>query len=453
MAQKKQEYNLFTAISMIIGIVIGSGIFFKSDDVLFYTGGNVTLGVILFVVAGISILFGSLSVAQVALRTNKPGGLITYIEEAWGRNAGGAIGWFNATVYNPTLCVVVSWVAGIYIAMLFGLPSSLEIQCLIGFIVLVFIFLLNIFAKKIGGYFQISTTIIKMIPLFLFAILGLVKGNPSNITAHTVVEGASSVGFLAALVPIAFSFDGWIVSTSISHEIKNSKKNLPLALIISPIFIVLAYSLYLVGLSALVGPQEIVSLGDAHVDVAATKLFGANGAKIVLVFVVISVLGTVNGLTMGLIRMPYSLAERNTFPQSNIVKKISEKYDVPMTSAVISFFIVLAWYVIHYIVTKFGLLQGADVSEIAIVVNYLCFIGIYIAVMKLYKKGEIKSRIHGIFNPIMAIIGSFIIFAGSALIISEEGISLNLKSITFMAISFTILISSYFYCKKTSKVV
>lgn len=74
------KYGLVTAVTMIIGICIGSGIFFKSDNVLVATGGNILLGVISFVLAAISIVFGCLTIGELATRTDKVGGLITYAE-------------------------------------------------------------------------------------------------------------------------------------------------------------------------------------------------------------------------------------------------------------------------------------------------------------------------------------------------------------------------------------
>lgn len=444
----KKEYSLFTAISMIVGIVIGSGIFFKSDDVLNYTGGNVMLGVLVFCIAAISIIFGSLTIAQLAIRNNKPGGVITYMEETWSPALSGSFGWFHTLVYYPTLIVVVSWVAGLYICSLFGFEQTLELQCIIGFMATCILFIVNIYAKKIGDLLQISATIIKLIPLFLIAILGLLKGDVQNITMDAVVPGSSSLGFITAIVPIAFSFDGWIIATSISHEIKNAKKLLPMALVFSPIFIVIIYSFYLMGISALVGPEQVIALGDEHVNLAATMLFGTSGAKIVLTFVVVSVLGTVNGLILGAIRLPYSLAKRNMFPNAKNVSAINEKLDVPVNSAIISFLLSVAWFVFHYLVFKYSLLLGSDISEIAIVMNYVCYIALYVGVLKLFKSGQIKSKLNGLFNPIMAIIGSLIIFTGSILVISETGIALNIKTLLFVLMSITIIVSSYFYCKK-----
>jgi len=74
---KQKEYGLFTAITMIVGIVIGSGIFFKSDDILNYTGGSVSLGIFVFAFAAISIVFGSLTIGELAARNSKSGGIIS----------------------------------------------------------------------------------------------------------------------------------------------------------------------------------------------------------------------------------------------------------------------------------------------------------------------------------------------------------------------------------------
>jgi APA family basic amino acid/polyamine antiporter len=78
---ENRRYGLFTAITMITGVVIGSGIFFKADNVLSYTNGNVLLGIIIFAVAAMAIIFGCLSISQLANLTDKPGGLIAYTEE------------------------------------------------------------------------------------------------------------------------------------------------------------------------------------------------------------------------------------------------------------------------------------------------------------------------------------------------------------------------------------
>ena len=150
----KKRYGLFTAIAMIIGIVIGSGLFFKSDNILIATGGNVVLGVIIFCFAAVSIIFGSLTVAELASRTDEPGGVLTYARVFINPMAGSAYGWFQTFVYLPTITVVLSWVSGIYFCIFFNINASLELQCLVGFGLLTGLYLMNMLSARLAGLFH-----------------------------------------------------------------------------------------------------------------------------------------------------------------------------------------------------------------------------------------------------------------------------------------------------------
>ena len=151
---QKKEYSLFTAIAMIVGIVIGSGIFFKSDNILIYTNGSIKDGIILFSLAAVGIIFGSLAIGVLASKTTKAGGVITYADEYSGKKTACAFGWFQVFIYYPAVTVVVSWVAGIYGAMLFGIEASSYTIALIGTAAIVGCFLVNVLSANLGGYFQ-----------------------------------------------------------------------------------------------------------------------------------------------------------------------------------------------------------------------------------------------------------------------------------------------------------
>ena len=440
---KKNEYGLFTAIAMIVGIVIGSGIFFKSDNILVATGGSVALGVLVFCIAAIAIIFGSLTISQLASRSSKEGGLMAYAEEYYNKSTSCAFGWFQTFLYFPTLIAVVSWVAGIYICILFGIEGTLEKQMLIGLAIMVFLFVINTLSAKLGGLFQNASTIIKLIPLLLIAVAGLVFGDTSSVS-FSDITAMKSTGWIAAIAPIAFSFDGWVVSTSISHEIKDSKRNLPKALIIAPIFILIVYVLYFVGISMYIGPETIMSLGDAHVDLAANNLLGPWGAKIVLIFVIISIMGTINGLTLGMIRLPHSLSVRNMFPKSKVINKIDEKLLMPVNSAIVAFIIAIVWYIAHYLTTKFGLLPNSDISEISITMSYTMYILLYVKVIQLGRQGKISGIWNTIINPVLAIIGSLIILFGSM------G---NQLFWIYAAFCLLVMLLAVLFCKKNEKII
>ncbi|MDA3730180.1 APC family permease [Niameybacter massiliensis] len=409
---KKTEYGLFTTIGMIVGIVIGSGIFFRSDNILIATGGSIKLGVLVFCLAAISIIFGSLTIAELASRTTKAGGIITYAEDTCNKHVACAFGWFHTFLYYPTLICVVAWVVGIYTCLLFAIEGTLLVQIGIGSIVVCVLFVFNILSTKLGGYFQNFATVIKLIPLFVIGIAGLIGGNPTHLTPNQL-ETAQSASWIAAITPVAFAFDGWIIATSMGHEIKDAKKNLRIALIFAPIFILAIYLLYFIGISLYIGPETVMQLGDAHVDLAAQQLVGPWGAKIILIFVIISVMGTVNGLIMGLLRLPYSLALRDMFPRSEKLKETSHGLSFSLSSAAIAFSVCVFWMIIHYFTQSSGILQNSDVSEIAITINYVLYIVLYIKVFQLGQKGEIKGFWRSKMNPILATCGSLMILFGS----------------------------------------
>jgi APA family basic amino acid/polyamine antiporter len=440
----KRNYGLFTTITMIIGICIGSGIFFKSDNILSATGGNVLLGVIVFVLGATSIIFGGLCISELAARTDCPGGIITYMEEFVNEKFACGMGWFQIFVYYPTVIAVVSWVVGIYICILFGLEGKFEIQMLIGFIYFTFIFVLNSLSAKLGGGFQNFSTVSKMIPLILIAVLGLLFGNPVEGLKNTSASTLGGATWLAAIGPVAFSFDGWTISTSIAAEIRDSKKNLPRALIIAPIFVLLTYVAYFIGVSSLLEPQKIIELQDAHVYVVAERLFGSIGAQIILIFVIIAVMGTVNGIILGYIRLPYSMAIRGNkmFPLSEKLSQHNDKRGVPVNSAIFCYIVTIIWYAIHYVTVKFNILPNSDISEISIVMSYIFYLILYYKVFTLYRKGEIHSIYKGVIVPILATIGSMFILSG--------GLQNKLFFI-YAAICIMVVLISFLYYNSHSK--
>lgn len=414
-SQQKVKFGLPTAVTMIVGIVIGSGIFFKADSLYVITNGNILLGCIYWLLGALGIIFGGLTIAEWAKRLDTVGGLISYSEMAFGKVFGFLAGWFQTIIYLPALCAIIAFVSGLYTAQLFGLAGMAWIW-LFTFVSLFFIFTLNIFATKLAATFQTTTVIIKLVPLIIFAIVGIVFGNPSTV----FVEGirlpllfATSSGIVA----VAFSYDGWLVAPSICHEIKNAKRNLSLALALAPIFIMVIYIAYYVGVSVVVGPEFIQTVVDGTSTIptvykAAQILFGDSGAKLILVAVVLSILGVLNGLVLGLTRMPYALALRKEIPFSDKISIVNKKYDMPLYSCLITIFITLLWLGIHYLSTVIPALATLDISSLPIIMTYFFYILLYIGIIKLYLAKQIKSVFSGMIFPILAILGALVVIYG-----------------------------------------
>lgn len=441
MEQQRREYGLFTTIAMIVGIVIGSGIFFKSDDMLGYTGGNVGLAVLVFCIAAFTIVFGCLTFSQLAALTDKPGGVITYANEFVGKRWASMFGWFQVFIYYPTLTVLISWVVGIYVSLTMGWEMDFWRFCVIGLIWFFICFGYNILSAKIGGWFQEAAVIIKLIPLFAIAIGGLVFGDPVAAIQNPspeAIEATKTLGWVAAIGPIAFSFDGWVVSMAVAHEVKNSRRNVPRALVAAPLFVLAAYLMYFLGITGYLGADQVMELGDASVATAATNLIGPTFASIIYVFVTISVMGTVNGVILGYIRLPYSLALRNAIPFSSSLKKINHKLNMPVNSAFFAIAVSGVWWVIHWAQNEYSLLINGDIAEIAISMSYLLYIILYYQVFRLWREGKVKGIGYGVIFPIFAALGSLFVLIG--------GLT-NPQFIIFVIICMIAIIGGFLYGK------
>lgn len=412
---RSQHYGFFTATAMIVGIVIGSGIFFKCDDVLSYTGGNIGLGILVFCIGALSIIFGSLTLTELSMRSNNSGGFVGYYEKFISKEAASAFGWFQTLIYYPTINSVVAWVAGVYTCSLLGIHATLEIQIAIGLLYLTVIFAVNILSLKTGGYFQNAATAIKLVPLLGIAFVSLFWSAPiPEIPAGVELVAGNDVGFkwIAALAPIAFSYDGWVIATSITNEVRNPRKNMTLALIVGPIIILAVYLLYFLGFTKILGTEYILSLGDDALNIVGTLLLGEHGKRILLTIIITAVLGVVNGITLGSLRMPQALASKNMFPFAAKVAKINPKVELSISSSLISYGVTVIWLMIHYLTQKSGVMGSGDVSEISIVFSYACYSVLYLKVLKMKKDHEISSVFKGIICPILALTGTLIILIG-----------------------------------------
>ena len=400
---------------MITGIVIGSGIFFKSDDVLRYTNGNMVLGIVVFIVAAIAIIFGSLAISTLAAKTDSPGGIIGYADQFINKRAASAFGWFQMVLYFGPIIAVVAWVTGLYLCQLFQIEPTPLASSLVGAITLFVIFIINALSAALGGVIQNAAMLIKLIPLAIIAFVGLFTGEPTQIIAkdlQTLPQTMQASSWITAFAPIAFSFDGWSVATTICHEIKNSKRNLPIALIVAPIAVLSCYLLYFVGITSLVGVSTVMEQGNESVYTAANQVFGSIGAKLILIFVVISVLGTLNGLTLGFIQLPYSLGIRNMLPGSKYLTKTSKRFgNMPVYSALFALVLSVFWLIINYLTQSASMI--GDVSEVPIGLSYVIYILLYITVIRLGKKGQVKGKFMAYVVPAFAIVGSLIILAGT----------------------------------------
>lgn len=416
MEKLTKKFGLLTAICMVVGTVIGSGVFFKAQNVLAATGGSMPLGIAAWVITGLLMIVCSLQFASMATKYEKVSGVVDYAEATCGTGYGYYLAWFMVNIYYPGMTSVLAWVSARYLGVLFGWSMvGPEVMALAGFF-LIASYTMNALSPKLAGKFQISATVIKLIPITLMAIVGTIVGfangtlttNFTTVVTETV-GGTASSGLFAAVVATVFAYEGWIVATSINAELKNPKKNLPLALIIGSLVVVAAYVLYFIGVA---GGASNAVLIEEGATTAFTNIFGGIGGAILNICIVVSCLGTLNGLMVGATRGMYAIAARNMGPKPETFGQIDKATNMTTNSSIWGLFICALWLVYFYGANLtngwFGVFNF-DSSELPIVTIYAMYIPIFIAWMKKEKDMGVFSRFILPFLSIVACL--FMVFA------------------------------------------
>ena len=432
--QMQRKYGLFTAICMVVGIVIGSGVFFKAQDILKKTGGDMPMGVIAWVIGGAIMLACLLAFAFMGQKYEKVNGVVDYAEATVGKDYGYMMGWFITTIYFPAMTSVLAWITARYtlvfltsVGMPLGAGSNPVTgpECMIlALFFMAISYAVNALSPKLAGKVQTSTTVIKLIPLGLMMVVGvgygLIKGTlADNFVATTVVEGVSSSPLFAAVCATAFAYEGWIIATSINSELKDSKKNLPKALVIGGIVIAAVYIFYYIGVAGGATNAQLIEEG---AQIAFLNIFGNVFGKILNLFIAVSCFGTLNGLMLGTSRGMYSVAARGRGPAPKMFGKVDECTDMPSNSCVFALAISAAWLVYFYFANLWaGDVNGQSVSwagkpfafdssELPVITIYLMYIPIFI---QWIRKEKEESLVRRFIMPILAIIGSvFMVVAG-----------------------------------------
>lgn len=415
MAVVKKKYGLFTAVAMVVGVVIGSGVFFKAGRVLRSVDGNLVNGILAWIVGAAIMLVSAYVFSIFAQRINKVNGVVDFMEAAYGSRVGKLVAWFMSVFYYPTLVAVLAWVSADFTASLLGLPG--ENVWIIGAFYLVLFFVLNLLSPVLAGKFQVSATVIKLIPLVLMAVIGTIVGLINGVTIENFtttsvgVDPAVLGGFSGAVLSTAFAYEGWIVATSINAELKNAKRDLPLALVLGTLIVAVVYITYYIGLAGTLPNSVFVFDGNGAVFQAFSTIFGNIGATLLLIFIIISCLGTLNGLVMGATRGVYSIAVREKSKTLQAFEAVDTTTDATVNSGLFGLLLSAMWFVVWY-----GSFQGwynglfMDISELPIATLYGIYIFFYIWIIRTAKDLSVLNRF---IMPLLALVGAvYMVYSG-----------------------------------------
>ena len=389
--QLQKNLGIAAALSTVVGMVIGGGVFFKPQAVYTLTGGAPGLGILAWIIAGIMTITAGLTAAEVSAAIPKTGGMMVYIEEIYGKKLGFLTGWMQTVLFFPATAAAIAVMFGQQAALLLN-NSSLVMPMSIGVILLIGI--LNTFGSKTSGAIQTVSTVCKLIPLVLIIVFGFIKGSGDNpIMNPLVAEGIRPMGIIGQLlVAILFAYDGWINVGALAGEMKNPGKDLPKA-IIGGLSIVMAINVVINLAYLWVLPASELAQYASPASIVAEKIFGPVGGKLINVGILVSVFGCLNGYLLTGPRIPYTLANQKLLPAT--FGKLN-KNGVPANATL--FMVVLS--VIYALSGQFNLLS--DLSMFAIWAFYtLTFIG----VIKLRKtQPDLKRPYKVPFYPVIPII-------------------------------------------------
>lgn len=319
--------GLWSAVAILVGITIGSGIFRVPAEIAAAVGSPVAfLGV--WVLGGVVTLTGALAIAELAAMFPRSGGVLSYLHEAWGPFPAFLAGWAELTVIRASAVGGIATIFAEYADRLL-VGVDLPVQWVAAATILLIAFL-NWLGVSYASALMNVTTILKygaLIGLTLFAF-GAGQGAMTNLTQ---VDPAVAVGISAiftALVPVMWTYDGWSNLAAVGGEVKDPGRNLPKALIVGTVAIVAIYLvinaayLYLVPIGEMPGVQLVAATAAERIP-----FFGAAGAAIISGIVMLSTFGATNGSILTGPRIWFAMADRGLF--FPVLARVSPRFQTP----------------------------------------------------------------------------------------------------------------------------
>jgi APA family basic amino acid/polyamine antiporter len=338
----KKELGLFDGTMLVVGSMIGSGIFIVSADIVRQVGSAGWLTLI-WVLTGLITIIAAVSYGELSAMFPKAGGQYVYLKEAYNKLIAFLYGWsFFAVIQTGTIAAV--GVAFSKFASYLFLPLSdenilftlgtfqLNAAQIVSIITIIFLTYLNSRGVKNSKILQTVLTVIKILSLFGLIVFGFIAANGEVWDANwanawttqsynletgswlPIAGSALIAGISAAMVGSLFSSDAWNGVTFIAGEIKNPKRNVGLSLFLGTLIVSLIYVLTNLMYVAVVPLQEIATAKSDRVAVVASQyIFGDIGTIIIAVMIMISTFACNNGLIMAGARVYYTMAKDGLF--------------------------------------------------------------------------------------------------------------------------------------------
>lgn len=351
--------SLVTTIAVVVGAVIGSGIF-KKPTVMAKSLGSPELVLIIWIVAGVITLIGALTNAEIASFISETGGQYKFFEAMYGKFFAWLYGWAMFVVVQTGSIASISYIFSDYAQFFVKLPRfdpSLEhsVKIFIPYIGYIFpldnfgvklltIFLIffltciNIRGVVLGGNVSALFTFMKVTAiLFLVGVVfGFGKGSFENFWKDSPEFSTGNIsiftGVMVSLSAAFWAFDGWNNITYVAGEVKNPRRNIPLALSIGTLIVVFVY--LLINLAYLyILPIDVIAKSTLVAADTASSVLGVFGGTFVSLAVLVSTFGTSNGTILVSARLYYSMAKEGLFFRG--ISYVHPRYHTPSNSLIL----------------------------------------------------------------------------------------------------------------------
>lgn len=422
----KREIGLFAALATVMGTVIGGGVFFKTATVVSATH-SAGLTLLVWVLGGLLTLMAGLTVTELAAALPVTGGAVKYIDYTYGELPAFLLGWAQMIVYFPANIAALSIIFGTQWVALFNWSTSLIVP--VAIVTAMSITGLNFLGAQVGARVQSLALIFKLIPIALIVFVGLFTPAHTHVAwlsltapAQTSFGGALSAGLVATM----FAYDGWLGVGAIAGEMKNPKRDLPLAIGGGLALIMLIYLLVnlvfvrTLPIGALAGNLNAASDTALH-------LFGDVGGHLVTIGILISVYGAINGYTLTGMRVPFAMAEADSLPFSHLFKRLSPHTMVPYFAGGVQFIVAL----IMILLGSFDIL-----TDMLVFVMWGFSVLLFVAVFILRRREPQLVRPYRVpgypFVPALAILGGVFILVDT--IMTQPGLALTGTGLTALGV-------------------
>lgn len=399
----EKSIGVSSAIFVVVGGIIGSGVFFKPQAIYTATGGAPGLGIISWVIAGLITLCGALTVSELAVCIPKTGGMIVYIREIYGEKMGFLAGWVQVLLYFPGMIAALAVIFSDQFAVLSGIEW---IKLPLTLIVILIFTVVNLMGSKQSAFIGNLATVFKILALAIIIVAGLFLGRNHSSMIHPFVgKGVNAVTAGGKiLLAIFFAFDGWINVCALAGEMKDPAKDISKAMVGGLSIVLAIYLLINVAFLKVLPASALGNSASPGLSVAVS-LFGPLGGKIIGIGIMISAFGCGNSYAFTGSRVLYALAQDRVLPKSESLLKFNRN-NVPQNSII---FVCLLG-AIYALSGQFNLL-----TDFAIFSIWIFIVLTFIATFKNRKKVDVaslqfKTPLYPVV-PIIAIMGGLFVLA------------------------------------------